>query len=431
MKMGTFLSVALSLVCFAGVAQGQNALTASNETAAGGTANVTISLDSVDVLQGWSFGLCNGADVAATAVADGAATAAFNGGAGADFNQVNLFADGWTVGVVISFLGMDELAPGTGLELHGADYDALSVVAAGDPDIVASLDFCATLGAPPVATVVVVGGASVSPDQNSGSITIAGAPPMPPSFQYIAPNDEVAATAANFSANFAIFRDPAGEALPTEDTQGFSMGCSNDAIIAPTAVSAIGELADVAGGAGPDFFGDNTAPEGWTVGVVYAFLGGVFIQFDVAKEVISVDYDNVSAVALDVAALTWVDTLGMPPVSNVVVVGGQSIGTAGVDGSITFSDTPSVTFLRGDCNDDGIVNIADGVWIINELFLSGPSSPCAAACDANDDDMIDQSDAVYIWNYRFLDGPAPQGGLECQTSDDAGDVDLGCDGGSC
>lgn len=421
MKLGSFLTIALSLAMTAGVAQAQNVLDASDEMAAGGTASVTISGEFADVIQGWSFGLCNDpGQVAVSAVNDGATTAALNGGAGADFNQVNMFADGWTVGIVISFLGMDTIMPGTGYELHTADYDVLvAAPAPGDPDVVASLDYCDVLGVPPVATVVVSGGASITPTQDSGSITVVGVPPVPV-FSYVAPaasgNYNPGDGAVSLTAGFGIRQNadgtvPAGVPFPA-DTQGFSMGCANDAVVMPTAVSVTGELATINGGSGPDFFGDNVAPGGWTVGVVYAFLGGVFIQFDVEKTVINVDYDGDAGILAgdldgETSALTWVDTLGMPPVANVVVVGGASIAADGEDGSITLSPVTTQTYIRGDCNADGIVNIADGIWILNQLFFSGPSTDCNDACDANSDGMVDSSDATYIFNYRFLGGSPP------------------------
>jgi hypothetical protein len=55
------------------------------------------------------------------------------------------------------------------------------------------------------------------------------------------------------------------------------------------------------------------------------------------------------------------------------------------------------------------VNIADGIWILNDLFQGGPTTTdtCAFANDANDDGLFDASDATYIFNYRFLNGPLP------------------------
>ena len=84
----------------------------------------------------------------------------------------------------------------------------------------------------------------------------------------------------------------------------------------------------------------------------------------------------------------------------------QSVFPTGmVGGFVTCAG--GVSFIRGDCNDDGLVNLADGIYLINAMFLGGPALHCDAACDANGDGLLDSSDAIYIWNYRFLDGPPP------------------------
>ena len=66
-------------------------------------------------------------------------------------------------------------------------------------------------------------------------------------------------------------------------------------------------------------------------------------------------------------------------------------------------------FLRGDTNADAQLNIADGVWLLNDLFQGGPSTIglCFAANDVNSDGSIDAADAVYVFNYQFLNGPPP------------------------
>jgi hypothetical protein len=100
--------------------------------------------------------------------------------------------------------------------------------------------------------------------------------------------------------------------------------------------------------------------------------------------------------------------LGTPPVTNVMVIGGQSIAANEVNGRITFTESIREPFIRGNCNDDGIVNIADAVYILSALFQSGADPiDCPEGCDANKDGFNDSSDAVYILNYRFLQGPTP------------------------
>ena len=166
-------------------------------------------------------------------------------------------------------------------------------------------------------------------------------------------------------------------------------------------------------------------PGGWTVGVVYNFLGGVFLDFSVDNgDVIEASYSATGVSDGDVTALAWTDTLGSPPVANVVVVGGASIAAGFADGAITYQEVVAFPYIRADCNDDSIVNIADGIWILNELFQGGPASPCSAACDANDDSLVDAADATYIFNYRFLGGAPPS----APFPDCGGDsMDPGCD----
>ncbi len=78
--------------------------------------------------------------------------------------------------------------------------------------------------------------------------------------------------------------------------------------------------------------------------------------------------------------------------------------------------------MRGDCNDDAGLDIADGAFLLNHLYdapeTRSPAPTCAAACDANGDGALDQSDAIYIFNYQFLAGPPPAEPFpECSTAD--------------
>ncbi len=64
-------------------------------------------------------------------------------------------------------------------------------------------------------------------------------------------------------------------------------------------------------------------------------------------------------------------------------------------------------FRRGDCNDDGRVDISDAVCILNWLFLGGPIPGCVAVANTNGDVGADISDASYLLNYLFIGGPPP------------------------
>ncbi len=64
-------------------------------------------------------------------------------------------------------------------------------------------------------------------------------------------------------------------------------------------------------------------------------------------------------------------------------------------------------YVCGDANDDGTVNVGDGVFIINYIFKDGQAPAHLPAGDPNCDYTINVGDAVYIINYIFKDGAAP------------------------
>ncbi len=66
---------------------------------------------------------------------------------------------------------------------------------------------------------------------------------------------------------------------------------------------------------------------------------------------------------------------------------------------------PEVVFKRGDSNRDGGVNIADAVYILQNLFAQGPPILCMDAADSNDDESVNIADAVYILQNLFAQGP--------------------------
>ncbi|MDE0959888.1 MAG: VCBS repeat-containing protein [Planctomycetota bacterium] len=66
-----------------------------------------------------------------------------------------------------------------------------------------------------------------------------------------------------------------------------------------------------------------------------------------------------------------------------------------------------VPFLRGDANDNGIINIADAVVILRRMFGIDPPGTCLAAEDADGDGGTDIGDAVRVVTYLFSLGEAP------------------------
>ncbi|MGE3166079.1 MAG: hypothetical protein AB7O52_14325 [Planctomycetota bacterium] len=65
------------------------------------------------------------------------------------------------------------------------------------------------------------------------------------------------------------------------------------------------------------------------------------------------------------------------------------------------------SFVRGDCNADGTVNIGDPISLLSVLFSGGATPPCVDACDTNDDGNQDIADAIYGLSFLFAGGPVP------------------------
>jgi len=69
--------------------------------------------------------------------------------------------------------------------------------------------------------------------------------------------------------------------------------------------------------------------------------------------------------------------------------------------------TSEASFVRGDANGDGAVDVSDISYLINYLFLgTSPPEPLGAG-DATGDGMVDIADVLFLINYLFLGGSPP------------------------
>ncbi|MEM7260773.1 MAG: proprotein convertase P-domain-containing protein [Planctomycetota bacterium] len=65
-------------------------------------------------------------------------------------------------------------------------------------------------------------------------------------------------------------------------------------------------------------------------------------------------------------------------------------------------------FIRGDINQDGSLNISDGIFLLSHLFAGGPAPPCNSAADTNDDGIVNIGDVIAVLNFLFIPAaPAP------------------------
>ncbi|MEM7262729.1 MAG: hypothetical protein AAF488_12120, partial [Planctomycetota bacterium] len=79
------------------------------------------------------------------------------------------------------------------------------------------------------------------------------------------------------------------------------------------------------------------------------------------------------------------------------------------DPAVTPPGPACGTFVRGDCNDDGNLDISDPVALLDSLFSGGGVPACVDACDGNDDGGMNIADVIYLLSHQFSMGadPAP------------------------
>jgi mono/diheme cytochrome c family protein len=74
------------------------------------------------------------------------------------------------------------------------------------------------------------------------------------------------------------------------------------------------------------------------------------------------------------------------------------------------ASTPAVVvppFRRGDSNNDGAIELADAVFVLNYLFFAGPAPVCRAIADADADGHLNLTDAVFLLRHLFGGGTEP------------------------
>lgn len=193
------------------------------------------------------------------------------------------------------------------------------------------------------------------------------------------------------------------------DMQGFNIDvCHDSSLLTPDAILCGPPLQALNGGTGPGLVLPYIDAYGGIVyGVVFSNFGGSeTIPIGSYPQMFQIRYDLIGAQAID-SELCFCD---IPPCSSgscsvaatEIVVGGQSYSPALNCFSIFDGD-----YLRGDCNVDGSINIADPIYALAYLFNQGTIPPCMEAADANGDLGIDLADSLYLLNYINGLGPAP------------------------
>jgi len=82
-------------------------------------------------------------------------------------------------------------------------------------------------------------------------------------------------------------------------------------------------------------------------------------------------------------------------------------GKAELAGGFRYHGDGLPSFLRGDANLDGELDLSDGIGLLGHLFLGEAPPPCRDAADGNDDGNLDISDPLAILGFLFTGGAAP------------------------
>jgi|SoiMethySBSTD1v2_1073268.scaffolds.fasta_scaffold74813_2 hypothetical protein len=112
------------------------------------------------------------------------------------------------------------------------------------------------------------------------------------------------------------------------------------------------------------------------------------------------------------------------PVTPSTALGTLTAGSVRrIDGT---TDAPvGISFIRGDCSPDKVVNITDPVRLLGYLFLTGDQPPCLEACDSDGSGSLNITDAIFELSFLFLGGaPLPPPGPTCAV--DPSPSSLGC-----
>lgn len=139
-------------------------------------------------------------------------------------------------------------------------------------------------------------------------------------------------------------------------------------------------------------------------------LGSVDLSWSVPApgvyDAINLFRDGALIATLSGTASEYSDVLPGPGI-HFYALSGEVAGTTTTPALCTINVPAFTTFIRGDANGDGAVNVIDAVRIVGVLFQGVPNTVCGDALDANDSGAIDLADVSFLLPHLFLMTPPP------------------------
>lgn len=380
-----------------------------------------VHLDAVFPVQGFRFGLAHDPLlVELLGAAPSALVASTGGGAGPAlflFDPAPVGGAGCTVQCVLDTVPPLEEFPAGSSHLVDLEYRTIA------PDNAlcapALFEFRADLGAPAVPLTVQIAGSTIPADSAPASAPIGVEYPPPGGGVTIAVGSATGAPGGIGVVPVHLDSD--------QPVQAFSFGVVHDSPeFLLGAIAAGSALAALDCGSGPDYFQSSIPGTGTTGGTVVS-LFDLTPPFDdrtlpaaSALELVRLVYAIPANPTVASTAITLSAQVGSPPVAIEVTIDAQAVLPATLPGELTLG----TEIVRGRCNGDAAVDIADAVILLATLFPPAGSPPasigCPDACDANDDGALNIADAITLLGALFSGGSYP-GPYAC-APDPTGDL---------
>jgi len=376
--------------------------------------------------------------------------------AGVEFEVAKIYPDGGTLGVVLDFdppYNGQTIPVGEHHSLAKFIYEKeLPCSEKADPTedaVTYDLVFVDNVfGDPPLSNVLVEGGMSISPTLENGTVTFVPGPCVDIEW-YV-----------DGAGDLPCAEGPAGACSPvsfyytskTYPIQGLSM-----AVCFPSVLD-VCDLDDSGQGIVGDKHLEGTITEGLNaefvsfnadndkgelvIGILVDAtppipINHMYPPTETPQKVINIYFwipdDQECGTCYDITFCEPAFGAGQVPIYNRAAVFNESLSVITHDGCLCVGG--KAIFIRGDCNTDQQVDIADPAATMSYLYLGVYDPSCLDACDANDDGMVDLADVVATLNYLFKlapalpePGPYPPGGYD--PTPDAYGLDLGCEAGN-
>lgn len=263
------------------------------------------------------------------------------------------------------------------------------------------LSLTGEVGTANLQSTILVEGAPVATDLQNGFLSV------------IEQNVLIAESTTGQAALGEVDHEIKIHAFNSEDLQGFSISLVYDPLVWEFShVEITGTITETAGAEFVEEFSNDdqgNAVLGVLLDILPPYAGQVIpstgIELEVARFYFDVQPDVFESVETTIG---FAPSPGTPVVDNVFVIGNQSVQPLTIDTVIEVA--VQNIFLRGDADGDLYLDLSD---VINNLvFMTGacpecPDPTCYKALDVNDNGVIDLADGVQLVNYLYTFGPPP------------------------